>query len=157
MLKNCDSREVQKKVNITWNTNGTVTYRKQKYWYFERSLSVGSLDDLITTINIPLVSAAEFARGSFLMEWAVSDMVSAMEAELFVRKTVRELLFEGYEDTLMEIGLSFTEDEEYDYDEYGKEEYDDEEYDEYEEEEEEVEEEDEKKVVLDKFGFFYKV
>ena len=106
-----------------------------------------------------MVSAAEVARGSFLMEWAVSDMVSAMEAKLFVRKTVEELLFEGYEDSIMEIGSTFTEEEEYgeeygeaDYgfEEYGFEEYGAEEYG-------DEKEEDEKKVVLDKFGFFYKV
>ena len=111
---------------------------------------MGPLTDLITTINIPLVSAAEFSRGSFLMEWAVSDMISALEAELFVRKTVKELLFEGYEDTILEIGSAFTdqEQEEYDYEEYGQEEYDD---------HEEKEEEEEEEEVLDKFGFYYKV
>ena len=80
-------------------------------------------------------------------------MISAMEAEVFVRKTVKELLFEGYEDTMMEIGSSFMEEEEeeeYDYEKYGQEEYDDEEFDYYDEEEE-------KKEVIDKFGFFYKV
>ena len=100
---------------------------------------MGNLSDLVTTINIPVVSAAEYARGSFLLQWAVSDMISTLGAEVFVRKTVGELLFEGYEDKMMEIGSAFTDEEE-----YYNEEYDEEEVDEEEQE------------VLDKFGFFYK-
>ena len=65
---------------------------------------MGPLTDLITTINLPVVSAAEVARGNFFMEWGVSDMLSTLEAEIFVRKTVGELLFEGYEDKIMDLG-----------------------------------------------------
>ena len=57
-------------------------------------------------------------------------MLSTLEAEIFVRKTVgelenRELLFEGYEDKIMDIGAALGEG-------IGD-------------------------VVLDKFGWFYKV
>ena len=110
---------------------------------------MGNLTDLVTTINIPLVSAAEYARGDFLTEWAVSDFFSTLGAEVFIRRTVGELLFEGYEDTIMEIGSAFTEEEE--------EEYDFEEYDEEEYYEEKRDEKDDERRVLDKFGFFYKV
>ena len=41
-------RETQKKVDIQWHPNGTVTYKRVKYWYFERDLSVGDLSDVIT-------------------------------------------------------------------------------------------------------------
>merc|ERR1719336_2428438 len=41
------------------------------------------------------------------MEWGVSDMLRSLEAEIFVRKPVRELLFEGYEDKIMDIGSAF--------------------------------------------------
>ena len=86
---------------------------------------MGPLTDLITTINLPVVSAAEVARGNFFMEWGVSNMLSTLGAEIFVRKTVGELLFEGYEDKIMVIGSALGQ---------GK-----------------------ADVVLDKFGFFYKV
>ena len=65
---------------------------------------MGPLTDLITTINLPAVTAAEAARGNFFMEWGVSDMLSTLEAKIFVRKTVGELLFDGYEDQIMDIG-----------------------------------------------------
>ena len=119
------SREVQRKVNLRWNPNGTVTYRRQKFWYFQRSQSVGPLTDLVTVVNFPAVTAAEAARGNFFMEWGVSDMLDSLGTEIFVRKTVGELLFEGYEDEILDIGSAL----------------------------EQVEGD----VVLDKFGFFYKV
>jgi len=97
-------RETQKKVDIQWHPNGTVTYKRLKYWYFERDLSVGPLTDVITTINVPVVGSAEFVRGSFFMEWGISDMLATLEATIFVKKTVGELLFDGYEDEVLEMG-----------------------------------------------------
>ena len=42
-------------------------------------MSVGPLTDMVTTINVPVVGSAEFARGDFLMEWGISDMLSTIE------------------------------------------------------------------------------
>jgi len=131
-------REVEKKVNLTWHPNGTISYRRVKYWYFEREMSVGPLTDVVTTINVPVVGSAEFVRGDFFMEWGISDMLSTIEARIFVKRTIGELLFDGYEDTVMDIGSSLDSEDE---------------YFEYEEEEEE---EDPNKVPMDKFGWFYK-
>ena len=118
-------REIQRRVNLRWHPNGTVSYQRKKFWYFDLSLSVGPLTDLITTINLPVVSSAEFARGNFFMEWGVSDMLRSLEANIFVKRSVRELLFDGYEDSVMDIGSAFGQGHE--------------------------------QVVLDKFGWFYKV
>ena len=62
-----------------WHNNGTVSFAREKYWYFERTLSVGPLSDTIITVNVPVVAAAEFARGNMLMEWGVSDMLATLE------------------------------------------------------------------------------
>ncbi|XP_022239051.1 scavenger receptor class B member 1-like isoform X4 [Limulus polyphemus] len=43
------------KENITWHHNDTVTYRERKKFVFRPELSVGGEDDLITTINFPMV------------------------------------------------------------------------------------------------------
>ena len=66
-------------------------------------MSVGPLSDEVTTVNVPVLGSAEFARGSYFMEWAISDMLANLEATIFVRKTVGELLFEGYQDDVMTI------------------------------------------------------
>jgi hypothetical protein len=42
-------------------------------------MSVGPLTDMVTTINVPVVGSAEFARGDLFMEWGISDMLSTIE------------------------------------------------------------------------------
>ena len=117
-------------MDIKWHSNGTVTYRKQKYWYFEREMSAGDLSDVITTINVPVVGSAELSRGSYFMEWGTSDMLSTLNATIFIKKTVGELLFDGYRDSLIDLGSAFGDMEAgFDGD----------------------------TIVLDKFGWFYKV
>ena len=69
-LRLCFSREVEKKENLTWHHNGTVSYRRVKFWYFERDMSVGPLTDRVITINVPVVGAAEFGNGDFLWNGA---------------------------------------------------------------------------------------
>ena len=118
-------------VNINWHDNGTVSYRRMKHWFFEPSMSVGSLSDTVTTINVPLVGSAEFVRGNYFMEWGISDMLSTMQASIFVKRTIGELLFDGYADDVIEIGNSFTNSDSEDGDASG--------------------------VPMDKFGWFYKV
>ena len=76
--------KVEKKANLTWHENGTISYRRIKFWYFERELSVGPLTDMVTTINVPVVGSAEFARGDFLMEWGISDMLSTIEVRALI-------------------------------------------------------------------------
>jgi len=137
-------REVQRKVNLNWHPNGTVSFHRQKFWYFQRDLSVGPLTDMVTTINVPVVGSAEFVRGSFLMEWGISDMLSTIEAEIFVKKTIKELLFDGYEDTVMLLGSSFRDSSEEDYDYYETDSEDD------------NEDKATENVIHDKFGWFYK-
>ena len=73
------SREVEKKVNHIWHDDGTVSYKRVKFWYFERDMSVGPLTDMVTTINVPVVGSAEFVRGDFFLEWGISDMLSTIQ------------------------------------------------------------------------------
>jgi len=44
-------REIDYKVNQTWNDNGTITFQNKKRWFFEKSLSNGSLSDKVTNLN----------------------------------------------------------------------------------------------------------
>lgn len=44
--------ESHKRSNITWNDNGTVTYRQIRTWQFRPDLSNGTLADEITTLNV---------------------------------------------------------------------------------------------------------
>lgn len=49
------------KVDIKYHSNGTISYKQQKFWYFDPENSVGSLNDKITSINpIAVVSLFKF-------------------------------------------------------------------------------------------------
>lgn len=64
------------------------------------------------------------------------------QAQLFVNKTIGELLFDGYEDPVLQIA-SLNEEEEDEFDMFG--------------EEEEINEPEPFTIPMDKFGWFYKV
>uniref|UniRef100_A0A8D8V6Q0 Protein croquemort n=1 Tax=Cacopsylla melanoneura TaxID=428564 RepID=A0A8D8V6Q0_9HEMI len=51
-------REVHEKLNLTWNDNGTVSYWQRRTWYFEPTLSNGTLSDEITSVNVVAVTVA---------------------------------------------------------------------------------------------------
>ncbi|XP_078479908.1 scavenger receptor class B member 1-like isoform X3 [Lampetra planeri] len=48
-------REYRKKANITFNENGTVSYREYRHYRFSRERSVASDDFVFTTINVPVL------------------------------------------------------------------------------------------------------
>lgn len=40
------------KVDVVWNDNRTVSFRKKSTYFFDAESSIGKLDDEITTLNI---------------------------------------------------------------------------------------------------------
>ena len=49
--------------DVMWHANGTVSYRAKKLFHFVEELSVGSdSSDLITTLNLPAITAYYHAR-----------------------------------------------------------------------------------------------
>jgi len=75
-------REKEEKVGLVWNAEDhTVSYRRQKTWWFVPELSAGPLTDVVTTVNLPMLAASDAARGNFFMEFGLSDMFAAMEVE----------------------------------------------------------------------------
>nr|CAD7606429.1 unnamed protein product [Timema genevievae] len=58
-------REYHEKVDIVWDDdNNTVSYRQVRWWQFDPDQSRGSLDDLVTTVNV--VPACGLFFGGFL-------------------------------------------------------------------------------------------
>jgi len=97
-------REQKQKANVTQHAyNSSVTYRERKWWYFEPDMSNGSLDDYVTSLNVPAVIGQEVSRGDYWQSFLLDQTFSMVGVELFVNKTVGELLFDGYEDTLLAI------------------------------------------------------
>uniref|UniRef100_A0A0P4WMB1 Scavenger receptor class B member 1 n=1 Tax=Scylla olivacea TaxID=85551 RepID=A0A0P4WMB1_SCYOL len=96
-------REHWRKINISFHDNGTVSYETQKFYFFERSASVGSEDDLITTLNIPMMTAvSQWRFAARLAKLALSSMLEVLGTKPFVTKTVGQLMW-GYDDPLLKI------------------------------------------------------
>ncbi|XP_055952441.1 protein croquemort-like [Argiope bruennichi] len=104
-------RETREKVNITWHPNGTVSYLQIKRWFYEPSLTNGSLDDLVTNVNVPLATAVNrgIRSGDSFFISGIDTILEHTQSTLFVTKSVRNLLFDGYEEeifeTAKEIGI----------------------------------------------------
>ena len=96
---------------MVWHEDGTISYNRRKVWHYEPSMSVGPLTDSVVSLNLPMVTAVNYARQSFMMEFGLSDMLATIEAKLFLNRTVGELLFDGYDDPILEIGASFDNEE----------------------------------------------
>lgn len=98
--------ERPEKVDIVWHDhNATVSYRKKSLFYFDEQGSNGSLDDIISSINLVALSGAKRARyWSYLQQKSVSVGLSIYNQNLNVLKTAAELLFDGYEDDMVTVG-----------------------------------------------------
>ena len=58
-------------------------------------MSVGSLHDTVITLNLPMVGAVDYARGSFMMEFGLSDMFSTIEV-IYQRTSKDFFLFDPF-------------------------------------------------------------
>ncbi|XP_077259847.1 protein croquemort isoform X2 [Temnothorax americanus] len=97
-------REVDTKVHREWNDNGTVTFQRRKTWLFEESLSNGSLTDEITNLNpIAATVASSIKHKTLLIRKLVNGVMVRLGEKLVFTKSVNALLFEGFNDTLLDI------------------------------------------------------
>ncbi|XP_040064235.1 scavenger receptor class B member 1 [Ixodes scapularis] len=89
------------KTNIVWNSNGTVSYREVRTFHFDREKSVGGQDDVIVSINAPLVGAgALLKRANPALRLVMAVVINKLNEQLIVNHTVGELLYDGYPDFL---------------------------------------------------------
>ncbi|XP_018398324.1 PREDICTED: protein croquemort-like [Cyphomyrmex costatus] len=97
-------REIDYKINRVWNENGTVTFQRRKIWFFEQSLSNGDLTDQVTNINpiVATVATAVKGQSAFIRKLVNGAMVRLGE-KLVITKSVKMLIFEGFNDTLLEL------------------------------------------------------
>lgn len=91
------------KVDLSWNDNGTVTFRQIRKWHFIPERSNGTLRDEITNFNIIAVTVEYMIRNMNPMVQLIVDRLVENVETLFVTKTVGQLLYEGYEDDLLNL------------------------------------------------------
>lgn len=54
------------KVNLTWNEDGTVTFKQKRNWTFDEERSTGKLSDEITTLNAVALVCFLISKSVFL-------------------------------------------------------------------------------------------
>ncbi|XP_010981415.3 lysosome membrane protein 2 [Camelus dromedarius] len=96
-------RELRNKADIQFGDNGTtISAVSNKAYVFERGKSVGDPKiDLLRTLNIPALTAMEWARLPLLRE-VIEALLKAYQQKLFVTRTVHELLW-GYKDEILSL------------------------------------------------------
>lgn len=92
-----------RRVNVTLNDNFTISYRNLKTFYFIEDESCGGQRDLITNLNSMTVFAASKAKNwGWFMRKGLNFQLSS--ANYHVTKSIKELIFDGYKDPLLDAG-----------------------------------------------------
>lgn len=97
--------EQHEKTDIVWNNNNdTVSYKQIRTWHFLPERSNGTLDDEVTILNSMAASLGPMIQlkvppGLIL---GMNLFLKYIGENLFVTKPVREILFEGYHDPLLD-------------------------------------------------------
>ena len=97
-------REHRLKKNITWNSKtASVTYNEKMSYVFDAETSCDSCDpftDIVTTVNIPMVTLSEaVAKSSFIERNFVSAVFDGFHETLFTPRRVHDLIW-GYPDPI---------------------------------------------------------
>lgn len=94
--------DVRDKTRISFNRNSTVSYRNFQTFYFDADGSNGTLDDVLTTLNMVALGANANARNmNYMNRKKVSLGLNLYKQNIHVTQSARELLFEGYEDDML--------------------------------------------------------
>lgn len=96
------------KEDIEWNDEeGLVSYKDIKDYVFEQELSSGDYEQLIYTLNAPMLAVVnhvdEYAP-AFFRSFVVDIMNGIFESyneTLLVHKSVREIIYEGYHEPMV--------------------------------------------------------
>ncbi|XP_023659032.1 lysosome membrane protein 2a isoform X1 [Paramormyrops kingsleyae] len=96
-------REYRPRENVTYLENGTKLFAlNPKSFVFVPEMSSGDPEvDLVRTINIPFVATVnEMKNYNFMVRTIMSIWIKSMGVELFITRTVHEMLW-GFKDPLM--------------------------------------------------------
>lgn len=96
-------REHREKWDLSWDNNeGTLSYRENRSFVFERDKSAGNESDTFTTVNLPMITIVELIRREY--DWikeAIETILTLVgDSELFLKLSIKDILW-GYEDKLL--------------------------------------------------------
>ncbi|XP_046611411.1 protein croquemort-like isoform X1 [Neodiprion virginianus] len=97
--------ERREKVNVVFHPeNDTVSFDLKRTWYFDVERSNGTLKDNVTQLNVVALSAVHRIRNWAFYWHTMFELMLIKIGHIHLTKTVDELLFTGYEDTLINMG-----------------------------------------------------
>uniref|UniRef100_A0A915PX40 Uncharacterized protein n=1 Tax=Setaria digitata TaxID=48799 RepID=A0A915PX40_9BILA len=97
--------EHQKKIKVDFMRNNTrVLYRNKRYYIYDENESCTncSLNDLVTIPNILLQYLVNIAKSPFIAKFLELVLLQFKRETPFIRVRVGEMLFDGYEDPIIE-------------------------------------------------------
>ncbi|MEQ2220614.1 hypothetical protein ILYODFUR_007109 [Ilyodon furcidens] len=92
------------KDNITFHANHTVSFLLPNGAIFEPSMSVGTEDDIITSLNLAVAGA--YSAIAPELHSVLEYLIKSTNSSLFQRRTVKELLW-GYTDPMLKGAVGF--------------------------------------------------
>uniref|UniRef100_A0A3Q3M4F4 Platelet glycoprotein 4 n=1 Tax=Mastacembelus armatus TaxID=205130 RepID=A0A3Q3M4F4_9TELE len=97
------------KENITFNPNHTASFLLPQGAIFEPSMSVGSEEDKITTLNLAVAVSESYSLVPNVLHSVLETMIRTSNSSLFQHRTVKEMLW-GYRDPMLKdtVGLFST-------------------------------------------------
>lgn len=102
-------REFHEKINITFNPNDTVTYFQQRWWHWDQEASGNNTqDDEVIILNTVPVSAAWAVRKNSGLLSGLNLFFKQMDENLTLSVPVRQLLFDGFPDPLLDFTQSLS-------------------------------------------------
>jgi hypothetical protein len=102
-------RKYTEKVNVVFNSNGTVSYQEKNFFTYvpERSGGHWPSQDYITLPNIPLLAAMAILKDSNMFtQFAFLGLSAGIETQQFAHVTAYDF-FWGYEDELFNLALTY--------------------------------------------------
>ncbi len=91
------------KTRLVWNDeNGTVTYRHMSTYHFQEHLSRGPESDYVVTLNGVIAGANRKVILGLKNANEIETLINTYHEQLFVNHTVREMLFDGFEDGILD-------------------------------------------------------
>lgn len=91
----------ESKEEIKFHSNGSVSYRTRPLYYFQPHMSIGSQDDVINSVNIPFVNAADAVKNNKFFQMIVSVARKIHGFNTVRQLTVGELLW-GYKSRVID-------------------------------------------------------
>ncbi|XP_058826599.1 lysosome membrane protein 2 [Topomyia yanbarensis] len=112
-------RETAGKINVSYNGDGTITYKEFRSYQFLANQSSGMQYDKVVIPNIPMFTAvSKYYDETFYKKMLLNTALSGVGAKPFITLPVDSFLW-GYEDELLNLAKKFSFNSEISFEKFG--------------------------------------